>query len=891
MTQRDGPRSLHGDRPHVGELPVKDDVDRELRSHLALRAEELEAEGWDPAAAKAEATRRFGDLETIRRDCESLARRRDRRVRRTHGWEAVMQDVRYAIRSLTRSPGFAIVALLTLALGIGANTAIYGVVHGVLLRPLPYADADRIVTVAERGQRGGRMSVAWANFLDWNRESSSFEALGAHSFSTMTVLGGQEPVRILASGVSEDFWRVMGTRTTAGRLTGPDEHREGGAGAVVITRSLALRLFGTPEVVGRPLEAAGVPATVVGVVPDAEAYPAGAELWFAIEVTPQGDSRTAHNWSVVGRLADGVTVERARDELDALTERILAGEPASDAAYLADGVWVTGLREAVVGDARRPLLLLLGAAACVLLVACTNLASTLLARGTVRAREFAVRSSLGADRSRLVRQLLTESGVLAGAGAVLGVAFAALLLRGIRILGADVPRIEGVGLSLPVLLFTGAVAVLTAVAFGLLPSLRLTDGGQAGTLRTETRGSSAGRSPVWGALVATEVALALVLLMGSGLLIRSFSRVLSQDPGVETADVLTSSVALNRLRYPDLQDQARFYGELLPRLEALPGVESAGLLSSLPVSGGIPTGRVQLDGDPSNHVDSPAYVVASRGAFDALDIPLIRGRLFDERDGADAPHAVVVSQSFVDTWWPDVDPIGRQVSGGGMDNYWNADPPLFGTVVGVVGDVRWRDLTSDPDPTVYWNYAQRPARIGFGASLLVEASGDDPGPLAGPFRLTVSEADSDIAVEVRFLADQVAGSVADRRFMLMILGGFAVLALILAAVGIYGVVSYTVARRTREMGIRLALGAEPGDVRGLVLRGALAMVGVGLLVGLVGSFAVSRLLGAFLYDVSATDPLTFAAVPVVLLLTALAATWIPALRSTRVDPIETMRAE
>ncbi|MEQ9568551.1 MAG: ABC transporter permease [Longimicrobiales bacterium] len=890
MTHRDGPRSLHGDRPHVGELPVADDVDRELRSHLALRAEELEAEGWEPAAARAEAARRFGDLETIRRDCESLARRRDRRLRRTHGWEAAMQDVRYAIRSLARSPGFALVALLTLALGIGANTAIYGVVHGVLLRPLPYPDADRIVTVAERGQRGGRMSVAWANFRDWNAENTSFEALGAHNLISTTVLGGQEPLRILASRVSEDFWRVMGTRPVIGRLTGPEEHREGAAGAVVVTRGLAQRLFGTPDAVGRPVEAGGVSATVVGVLADADAYPAGAEAWFAVEVSPQGDSRTAHNWSVVGRLADGVGMERAREELDALTERILAGEPESDAAYLADGVWVTDLREAVVGDARRPLLLLLGAAACVLLVACTNLASTLLARGTVRAREFAVRSSLGADRSRLIRQLLTESAVLAGAGALLGLGFAWLLLRGIRILAADVPRIDGVGLSLPVLGFTAAVAVITAVAFGLLPSLRLTDGGQAGTLRAGTRGSSAGRNRVWGVLVATEVALALMLLMGSGLLIRSFSNVLAQDPGVETDDVLVSSVALNRLRYVELQDHARFYDELLPRLEALPGVESAGVLTALPVSGGIPTGRVQLDGDPSNHADSPAYVVASRGAFDALDIPLIRGRLFDERDGPDATHAIVVSQSFVDRWWPDVDPIGRQVSGGGMDNYWNADPPVFGTVVGVVGDVRWRDLTSDADPTVYWNYAQRPARIAYGTALLLEAEGE-PGPLAGPFRIAVGEADSDIAVEVRFLRDQVAGSVAERRFMLMVLGGFAGLALLLAAVGIYGVVSYTVARRTREMGIRLALGAEPSDVRGIVLRGALGMVVVGLAAGLVGSVALSRVLEAFLYDVSSTDPVTFAVVPAVLLCTAVAATWIPALRSTRVDPIETMRAE
>ncbi len=893
MTDPKGPRSLHGDRPNVGELPVEEDVERELRAHIALRADELVAEGWDRAAAETEAERLFGDMDDIRRDCESLARRRDRRLRRTHGWEAVMQDVRYAVRSLRRSPSFALVALLTLALGIGANTAIFSVVHGVLLEPLPYEEPERLVFVQERGQRGGTMNVAWPNYDDWQRETTSFEALAAHATGTLTVLGGQEPLRVRATQMTRDFWPMMRVQPTAGRLTGIDDHQPGAAGAVVITRGLSLRLFGIPDATGRSLDAQGTPAQVVGVVPSSFDYPAGTELWYPLELFPQGSSRTAHNYAVTARLAEGVSHERAFDELDALTVRIVASEAPDDLDFLAAGVWMVPLREALVGDVSRPLFILLGAAGFVLLVACTNLASTLLARGRVRLQEFAVRSSLGAGRGRLVRQLITESTVLAAAGAALGVGLASLLLRSIQSLGREIPRMESVGLSAPVLAFTALVAVATALAFGLLPALRLTDGSQATTMRGRSRGSSSGRTRLWGLLVATEVALALVLLMGSGLLIRSFGQVVSEDPGFDGDDVVSSAVALSGTRYPDLADHARFYGELLPRLEGTAGVEAAGLISVLPLSGGASNGRIQLDGDPENHTGSPSpvYLVASGGAFEALDIPVVRGRVFDERDVPEAPHVVVVNQAFVDQFWPDVDPIGRTVTGGGMDDYWDADPKVWGTVVGVVDDVRFRDLTSRPVPAVYWHYLQRPYRIRFGTNLVAEARGSDAGPIASEIRNVIRQADSDVAVEVKLLERQVDESLAERRFILLILGGFALLAAVLAAVGIYGVVSYTVARRTREMGIRLALGAAPGDVRGLVLRGVMGMVGLGLVGGLFGSFVVTRTLETFLYETSATDLLTFVAVPSLLLGTAIVASWVPASRSTRVDPIATMRAE
>lgn len=812
--------------------------------------------------------------------------------------EGIVQDVRYGIRSLTGSPGFTAVALLTLALGIGANTAIFSVVDGVLLEPLPWEEPHELVWIDETRVDGGSMSVAWPNYEDWRRITTpgSAEGIAAFGFRTPTVLGGPEPVRIEGAVVTGDFWRVLPVAPLAGRLTLPDDHREGAGPVLVVARSLARDALGATdpaEAVGRTLDVGGTTFQVVGVVPDAFDFPAGSRHWSPAERTGGNSSRTSHNWSVVGRLADGVTAGALAEPLNALQARLAEDVPPEDLEYMAVGVNVIPLHEQVVGDVRTPLLILLGAAGFVLLVACTNLASTLLARGTARARELAVRSALGGTRRRLVRQLLTESLLLALGGAAAGMGLAAATLGVLRRLGGGaVPRLDAVALDGRVLAFTLGAAVLTALAFGLLPALRSSGEARAQALKAGGRGGIGRHGRTWSALVAAEVALALVLLAGSGLLVRSFVAVLDEDPGFDAVDVTTAELTPGPARYPESADHARFWDALLERVEELPGTAAAGLISPRPLSS-FPTGRLALDGDPGKFGNA-GYVVASAGAFEALDIPLLRGRLFDEGDGPDAPHVVVVSRSFVEEYWPDENPLGRTVTGGGMDEWWDADPPVWGTVVGVVEDVRFRGLERSAGPTVYWHHRQRPSRIRWGATLVAESATGDPSLLAGPVRTAVREADPDIPVRIRHLGAVRAESMAERRFILFVLGGFSLLGLLLAAAGIYGVVSYSVARRTREMGVRLALGADPGSVRNRVLRDALRPVVVGLVLGVTGAgllVGALRGLPELLYRVEPNDPATWVGVTLLLLAVGVGASWLPARRGTRVDPMVTMRAE
>ncbi|MGW8265876.1 MAG: ADOP family duplicated permease [Longimicrobiales bacterium] len=871
---------------------LEEDVEREMDAHLGLAEEELIQAGWDPPEARKEAMRRFGDRAALAEECLRISKGVQRAVRREKRLESMMQDVRYGLRALVKSPGFSLVAILTLALGIGATVTVFSLVNGVLLRPLPFDRPEELVWVAERGQSGGQNRVAWANFRDWRTESRSFRGLVAYGEATTTVLGGSEPAFTPVAFVSRDFWTVFPLSPVAGRLTGEGDHREGVAPVAVVSESFAREVLGSVDALGAMVEVFGTRLEVVGVLPGDFDFPSGATVWIPAELERQSESRSSHNWKVVGRLGEGVTAQDAFLELDPMTRRLVATAPEDEAEeYLATGAIVTSLRDRLVGDAGRPLLLLMGAAVFVLLVACTNLASTLLARATTRGREVAVRSALGASRGRILRQLLSEAGLLAGLGGATGLGAALAVLRGIQLTGTEsIPRLEVVSIDRTVLFFTLVVAALTALAFGLVPALRTGENAQALTLRSEGRGNEGYRGRIWGSLVATEVALALVLLTGSGLLIRSFSSVVSEEGGFDGTDVALTSVALSGIKYPELEDHRLFWEGMLGRAQAIPGVVAAGLISSLPVSGFVPNGLVHLDGDVSR-TGNGIYVVSSEGVFDALDIPLLQGRLFDERDGPDAPHAVVVSRSFADAYWPGESPIGKQVSGGGMDDFWSSDPPVFGTVVGVVGDVRFRDLTRAGRPTVYWNFRQRPYRIQYGANLLVESSSGDPALVAGSLRDAVTREDPDIAVRLRYLRDLVSDSVAERRFVLLIMSGFAISGLFLAALGIYGVVSYAVARRSREMGIRLALGATGGTVSGMVLAGAMGPVILGLIVGLAGAWALSRVLSGFLYDVQPTDPVTFLGVVLLLLMTGWVASWIPARRGTRVDPMITMRAE
>lgn len=880
---RRGASSRDGSRDRV-----REDVDREIRSHLALREEDLIGAGWSPEDAREEAIRVFGDRQAVARACRAITVSHERATRRSRMVEGFWQDLRYGARTLRRSPGFALVAGLTLALGIGANTAIFSVVDGVLLKPLAYESPEELVWITENNNHGGTMSVVWPNFQDWWRETKSFSGLTAFGTRSTTVLGGDEPFRSRVGVVTRDFWKVFPVRPVRGRTTVAADHVEGAEPAAVVRRSVWEARLGGRALDSYSVEILGRRYQIVGVVPDDFDFPSEVDFWVPVELDRQGDSRTAHNWRVVGRLGPDVSIQQAGEEVDALTKRIVASVAGEDPDFLATGATIVPLRIQVIGDSSRPLLLLLGAAGLVLLVACSNLASMLLARGAVRRRELAVRTSLGAGRVRIARQLLTESVLLALVGGTLGVALAAFTLRALKALGpASVPRLTEVGIDPGVLAYTLGICVVTAALFGLLPALKLTHSPAGEALRGGGRGNALDpRGWVWRILVGTEVAFAMVLLAGSGLLLRSFGEILNEDAGFDERDVQLLDVSLSRLKYPTEADHSRWFAGFLEELEALPGVASAGVISALPGGGGAPTGRLDLDGDPNRHTVA-GYVVASPGAFEALDIPLLQGRLFDDREGPDARHVVVVSRSFAETVWPGQDPIGRSVSGGGMDNFY-ADG-IFAEVVGVVGDVRFRDLSREPIPTVYFSYLQRPFRILFGASVVVEAENGDPAGLASGVRATLRRMDPDVPVRQGTLARRVAQSLAERRFVMLLLAGFAVTALTLAAVGIYGVVSYTVAQRAREVGIRLALGADPGSVRGLVVRRAMTMVVGGLLAGIVGTLVVTRLMTSLLYGVTPADPVTLASVSVLLGFTGWLSCWWPARSGTRVDPVVTMK--
>ncbi len=885
MTSPERPRRVL--RPESPE----EDVDRELSAHLALCREELVAQGWDPEAAAAEARRRFGDPERTARECTDIARTRRKRMERGRMLEQIGQDLRYALRSLTRNPGFALLTILTLAVGIGANTVVFSLVNGIVFRPLPFQDPQELVVVVERMPHGNNQRVTWPNFRDWREGSVNLDALAAYGSWATTVLGGEEPVRAESAQVTEDFWRVLPTTPVEGRTTAPDDHREGAAPVAVLSQGLSRRLWGSESPVGRILEVNGNRAEVVGVVPADFEYPAGAELWYPAELSAPGGSRTSHNWRVVGRLRDGVTFEAADLEIDAMTQRLVATDPDAGSDYLAVGARVIPLKEVIVGPTREPLFLLLGASAFVLLVACANLASTFLARGTTRAREVAVRSALGAPRSRILRLFFSEASLLAVTGGAAGIGLASLAQGVIRTLAGDaIPRIEAVGLDGNNLIFTLFVTLLTAVAFGLLPSFWAWENAQARTLRSEGRGNVGRRGRIWGGLVMAEVALALVLLASSGLLIRSFSAILRQDPGIDASDVSLSSLALSGVKYPEEADHREAWNEILTAAEAIPGVAAAGVTTSLPLSGGGPNGQVQLNGSSSDLGDA-AYVLANEGFFSAMDIPLLQGRLFGASDGPDDQQVAVVSRSFAERYWPGENPIGKLVSGGGMDNFWNADTPVFGTIIGVVGEVRYRDLIREGQPTVYWSYRQRPFRLQWGANLVVESASGDPSLVASSLKPTVQAVDPDVVVRPRLMTDLLRDSLAERRFLLLVLSAFAGVALLLAGVGIYGVVSYSVAQRARETGIRLALGANRAEVRRMMVSDAMKPVGIGMALGLAGTLALSRLMTGLLYGVRPTDPLTLAAVVTILAGTAWGASLIPAMRSSRVDPMVTMREE
>jgi predicted permease len=811
---------------------------------------------------------------------------------------ALLHDLRFAVRTLQRSPGYTIAALLTLLLGIGANVAVFSVVYGVLLAPLPYPQPERLVIAWEVSGKGGEMGSAWRNFLDWRERSTSFSGLAAHGAGgESTVLGLDRPLRVRVTPVSAGFFSTMGVDPVRGRAFLAEEHREGGDAAVIVSDAFWRTELGSdPDLSRHSLAVSAYRARIVGVMPAGFDYPGDTDVWYPLELSAQTESRSAHNWRVVGRLAPDVDASRAQAELTAITASFLDEDPGVASEpwfedFFPRSARIESLRHVLVGDTQRTLWVLLGASFLVLLVAATNLASAALARGAGREREYAVRRSLGAGRRRILRQLFTESFVLAGTGAVLGVVAAAAAVRMLPVLApAGIPRLDEVAIRLPVLAAAVLITIVTAVLFGLLPALRLTDGRAAESLRSGGRGGSErGRNRVWKGLIAIEVAFALMLLVGSGLLIRSLLTVLQVEPGYRIEGVLTATLSPSATQYNDNTSRRTFYAAVVRELDGIAGVAASGIVSAAPMSG-VSNGLVAVrGGEPGGPEGITGYYqLASAGYFDAMGVPLLRGRLFDDRDHESAPHVVLVSRSFAEQAWPGQDAIGKQMTGGGMDDYWDQD--VWATVIGVVADVRQRDLTQEPVPTYYFDYRQRPFRS-WSMTAVVRPGRGSAAVLASDVREAVQRVDGNVPLALATIEERIARALIPRRFTVMVLGLFAACALVLACVGIWGVVSYAAARRTREIGIRMALGADPGSARRLVQRDYMVAAGLGAGIGLVLSFALARVLQSLLFEVRASDPLTVVLVVLLLALASWVASFVPSLRSSRVSPMEAMRTE
>jgi predicted permease len=804
--------------------------------------------------------------------------------------DTLRQDLLYAVRRLRRAPGFTLVAVATIALGIGANSAIFSVVRAVLLKPLPFPESERLVRVAQTWK--GQPSVySPANFLDVTAQTRTLEGMAAWDGSGF-VLGGQgAPERVEGAEVSAGFFDVLRVHAAPGRTFAAGENEPGRTRVVVLGHGLWTRRYGAdPGVVGRTLQIDREPHLVVGIAPAGFAYPEGAEVWRPLEYDAQfrNNSRGAWYLDVVGRLKPGVGVGTADREVATIAARLAAQYPDQNEGV---GATVIPLQEATVGEVRPALLMLLGAVGLVLLIACVNVANLLLARVAAREGELAVRTAIGAARGRLLRQLLTESVVLALIGGATGLLLAWLsldVLLGLQPEG--VPRLAEVQLDRAVVAFALALSVATGLVFGVFPAVHSTRRMTAQALREGGRGLLGRRGGgLRSGLVVGPMALAMVLLAGAGLLLRSFVQLRRVDPGFASAHALTFRVSLPDSAYESEPARTAFFGELLERLSGLPAVRSVGGVSGLPLGGTRFNLSFEVAGRPPlppAQQPSMEIRVVTDGYFKTMGIPVVRGRGLEPGDRDGARPVVVLSETAVRRFFPDEDPIGKRITiGWGRPD---GKPKAGGEVVGVVGDVKERGLATAPVPELYVPHAQLPTQM---LDVVVRTTAD-PSSLVGSMRTLVRGLDPELAVaRVRTLDEVVARSISEPRFYTLLLGAFAGAALLLAALGIFGVMSYAVVERSREIGIRLALGASPVDVLGAVLRKALLLTAAGVAAGLAGALAVSRALSHLLFDLSATDPATLLGMAAVLAAVALLASYLPARQATRVDPLIALRSE
>jgi predicted permease len=875
---------------------VEAEIDEELRAHFEKQVEKYAASGLPRPEAIRRARLAFGGQEQLKEEC--------RDARGVSSLETFAQDIRYGMRTWRKNPAFAVIATLTLALGIGASTSVFSVVNAILLKPLPYPQAERIVIpwlVSPPGVSLGSEYFPWGEtqFRLLTREDQSFEELGAFQNDSFILTGSGEPAQLDGFRTSEGFFPALGVSPILGRTYSYEEDQPGHERVVVLSYRLWQERFGGDhKILGRSIALNGYPYSVIGVMPLDFAFPRAEEmpvsfnfprrpqLWVPLAIPPTpipGPSELA----VVGRLKTDVALQQAQAQMNVITKHAEALDPRWKGWF---NMRLVPLEKQLVGDMQRPLLLILGSVGFVLLIACSNVANLLLTRSFGRMREFTLRAALGAGRVRLVRQLLTESLVLAVTGGILGIWLAVAGVKFIKAFGPEnIPRLQEVSLDMRVLLFAAAISLFTGVFFGLVPALEaartnvfesLKEGGQRGA------GGSA-HPRLRNALLVSQVALALVLVISAGLLVRTFYSMLNADPGFRPAQVFTFQLSLPALKYPDQERIVPLYARVLENLRQVSGVESAGIAETLPMGGEGESTVIKIPDHPvTNDKSLPFanYTMVSRGYFSAVGASILRGRAIAETDSVDSTPVTVINSAMAKLYWPGEEALGKRVALG-SPRY-----PTF-TIVGIVADIKHFSMREDPLPEMYVPYTQKqwPSMLTMNVAVRAKA---DLGSMTSSVREAIHSSDPDLPIaKLAPLTTLVDDSMTEPRFATLLLASFAGLALLLATIGMYGVISYSVAQRTQEIGIRMALGAPRGNVFGMVLAQGARLAGLGIVIGLGAALAVTRLLASFLYGVQPADPFTFAAVSAILTVVALLACYLPARRATRVDPIIALRHE
>jgi putative ABC transport system permease protein len=881
--------------------PVREiEIVEELSQHLEDQYEQSLSRGASEAEAREAVLSELSGNELLAPALKRVERRVPQNPiqmgteRKTNMIGDLRQDVRYGLRMLMKNPAFTIIAVLALALGIGANTAIFSVVNTLLLRPLPYKNPEQLVVIWENATHLGfpKNTPSPANFLDWQKQNTLFTGMGAFAERTFNLTGVGEPERLEGRRVSANLFELLGVKPILGRTFVPDEDKPG-TKVALLNESLWKRRFGSdPGVIGRALALNGESYTVVGVLPNSVRLPGFGnwrdQVWVPLAFpAEEAASRGNHFLEVIGRMKPGVTLPQARAEMETIAARLAQQYPEDNTRI---GSVVTPLHEEIVGDMKPALLILLGAVAFVLLIACANVANLLLARAAARHKEIALRLALGADRVRLTKQLLVESVMLSLLGGAVGLALAYAGLQVLtRFIPPDVAHADMIAIDAKVLLFTLLVALVTGLIFGLAPASQATHFNLNDTLKEGGRDSGAGPrgKRLRSALVIGEVAVSFLLLIGAGLLINSFMHLRNLDPGFRADHMLTLNVDLSETKYPDNARRVAFFDEVVRRVQALPGVRSIAVAGNLPFTyngDSMPIGAEGIQDPPPDQRPDVIYRAVGPGYFSTMGIPLVSGRDFNDQDTLDTTLAVVVSEKTARHYWPNADPIGKRIRNGST----TSDAP-WRTVIGVVKDVRQNDFVAEPKMQMYFSYRQLRSLV---PNALIVRTAVDPLSVATSVRNAIWAVDKDQTVaNIDSMEHIVAGAVARQRFSMLLLAIFAGVALILAAVGIYGVMSYSVAQQTREIGIRMALGAQRSDVLKMTVKQGLKLVGLGLVIGLVAAFVLTRVMATLLFGISATDPLTFFSISLVLLAVALLASYIPALRATRVDPMIALRAQ